>query len=89
MAFEGLIEGAIGVFSDGVESPRLFDSFEDLFSPEVADEFWVSLEFDSIKAVLDFLLNSRLDIVGVTIIALAGGGFLLILRIRSKEPATN
>lgn len=77
---------------EGIEAlwSVVFEPLEEWFAPEVAGEaLWATFEFDTIENLLSFLMNSKLDIADVIILGIAGGGFLLIVKIRNKEPTPN
>lgn len=80
MAMEG-IEALFSTVSEPVE--HWFDS-------EVVGELiWATFVFDTLEDIWSFLANSKLDIVNVIILGTAGGGYLLIVKIRNKEPTLN
>lgn len=77
---------------EGIEAlwGAVFEPIEHWFDLEAAGEIlWATFAFDTLEGLWSFLANSKLDIVDVIILGIAGGGYLLIVKIRNKEPTLN
>lgn len=77
---------------EGIEAlwGAVFEPVEYWFGMEVVGEIiWATFEFDTLEGLLEFLKHSRLDIISVIILGIAGGGYLLVVKIRNKEPTLN